>query len=154
MASKVGARESKVRFLALLCVLFEACAPVVHGSAVPTGGALGGPRANVDESFGGVRLSALAIPVDAEELGVVQARSSGGTIEELVPELVRQVETLGGNFGKIDDTSTTFELQTVATTQSYNCGTAAAPQQCTTVVYNTIEVATTQVVGRAFRVPD
>jgi hypothetical protein len=92
------------------------------------------------------------VPSNARELGVVQAHSDQTDITRLMPEFVSRVASLGGNFGKIDDITTTYEMRTVTTTQSYSCGSVNAPRSCMRTVTSTVEVPTTRVLGRAFEV--
>ncbi len=66
-------------------------------------------------------------------------------------EFAHQVRTVGGDYGKVDSIRTKFELQTTMQTYSYSCGTPKAPATCTGTRTVTAEVATTQVLGRAFR---
>ena len=57
---------------------------------------------------GPVRISALTIPAGAVQVGIVQARSARVRIDEIMPEFARQVAARGGNFGKIDDITTSY----------------------------------------------
>ncbi len=120
----------------------SACS-TVRSSGVRTGAA-SAPNA------GGVIVRASDIPPGAVQVGVAQAYGSE-TIERLVPAFAERVRKLGGNFGKIDDISTKFEVRTWTETYTYGCGTAQAPRQCTGTRPKSAEVATTTVVGRAFR---
>ena len=133
---------------ALLPVLLAAvgCEPRVVSSAVPTSAArLGQPPRPV-------WLSSLAVPPQARELGVVQAHSDQTDIRRIVPEFVARVSALGGNFGKIDDITTTYEFHTVTSHQTYSCGSVNAPRTCSRTVTSQVEVPTTRVLGRAFEV--
>lgn len=98
---------------------------------------------------GAVTIRASEVPPGARQVGVAQSYGQGN-IEELVPKFAQQVAKLGGNFGKIDDISTKFEMQSRNTTENYSCGTTKAPRTCTRNVTRTEEVATTTIVGRAF----
>jgi hypothetical protein len=121
-------------WVALLALLGAACSGV-EGSAVATG------RTRAPHA-GRVVLVALSVPEDAEELGVVQARGAG-ELEDLAQEFRAQAASLGGDLAKVDAIKSKAEL----TTQSYSyaCGKAT----CTGV--RTVEVVTTQILGRAFR---
>jgi hypothetical protein len=129
-----------------LLVAVAGCEPPVVSSAVPSSAAqLGAPVRPV-------MLSSLGVPPGARELGLVQAHSNQTDIRKIMPEFVARVASLGGNFGKVDDITTSYEMQTVTTTQSYSCGTPNAPNTCTRVVTSQVEVPTTRVLGRAFEV--
>lgn len=117
-------------------------------STVRSSGVTTGPREA--PNTGSVIVRASDIPPGAVKVGVAQAYGSE-TIERLVPAFAERVRQLGGNFGKIDDISTKFEMRTWAETYTYGCGTAQAPRQCTGTRAKSAEVATTTVVGRAFR---
>ena len=56
----------------------------------------------------------------------------------------------GGNFGKVDSVETRFEMQSVAQTQTYQCGSPAAPRICTRNSNQRVEVGITTITGRAF----
>ena len=129
----------------LLLVAGTACAPAVISSAVPTAPGLAVPGRPVV-------LSSLRVPPNARELGIVQAHSNQTDIQRIVPEFVGKVAALGGNYGKIDDVTTTYQMRTTTSVQSYSCGTANAPMTCTRTVTTTVEVPTTRVLGRAFEV--
>lgn len=129
----------------LLLVAGAACAPAVVSSAVATAPGLAVPGRPV-------MLSSLHVPPNARELGIVQAHSNQTDIQRIVPEFVGQVAALGGNYGKIDDVTTTYQMRTTTSLQSYSCGTPNAPMTCTRSVTTTVEVPTTRVLGRAFEV--
>ena len=116
----------------------------VRSSGVPTGG---GYRPNA----GPVTIRASDVPPGAVQVGVAQAFGQA-TIDQLVPEFADRVAKLGGNFGKIDDIRTKFEMQSKSESYQYSCGTPQAPRQCTGTRTRTVEVATTTIIGRAFRV--
>jgi hypothetical protein len=139
---------TRIEPLGLLLLVAVACEPPVISSAVPT--SPGHPPV----AWRPVRLSSLSVPANGRELGVVQAHSDRTDIRMLVPEFVARVGALGGNFGKIDDITTTYEMRTTTSMQSYSCGTANAPMTCMRSVTNTVEVPTTRVLGRAFEVPE
>ncbi len=90
-------------------------------------------------------------PEGASELGIVQAHTVQGSIEDALPEFREQVAQLGGDFGKIDDVGTKFEIQTRTRTESYNCGTSDKPNTCTRTVTENVELATTRIMGKAYR---
>ena len=85
-------------------------------------------------------------------LAVVQvyARNAPG-IDALLAELTQEASRLGADYVKVDRLSTRFETVDVEETESYECGTPEVPQTCTRTRTHSEEVATTQVVGRAFR---
>jgi hypothetical protein len=128
-------------------VLLAACGPYVEGHAVAT-------HTPVDAKHidaGQVRISAVSVPEGATELGIVQAHTVQGSIEDAVPEFRKQVAELGGDFGKINNVSTKFEMQTRTRTESYNCGTSDKPQTCSRTVTENVELATTRIIGTAYR---
>ena len=133
---------------ALAMAVLSACGPHVEGHAVATHSPADARL--VDASA--VRISALAVPEGASELGIVQAHVIQGSIENAMPEFREQVARLGGDFGKVNDVSTNFELQTRTQHESYNCGTSDKPRTCTRTVTRTVEVATTRIIGKAYRV--
>lgn len=100
---------------------------------------------------GEVVVRATDVPEGALQVGVAQAYGTE-SIELLVPAFAKRVGALGGNFGKIDDITTKFETRTWTESYTYSCGTQQAPRQCTGTRTKSGEVATTTVVGRAFRV--
>jgi hypothetical protein len=128
-----------------LLVALSAC-KTVSGSAIATSSA-GAPLA---ESIP-VRLSGLAVPEGATEVGIVQAKGTG-KLQDLVDEFSAQVRKVGGNYGKIDSMPTKFEMVTSVQSYTYSCGTAKAPATCSGTRTVTTEVATTQLLGRAFLV--
>jgi hypothetical protein len=134
-------------FVGLLVVGLAACGPHVEGHAVATHSAA--DARHIDASA--VRVSALAIPEGAAELGIVQAHVDQGSIEDAMPEFRKQVAQLGGDFGKVTDLETRFELQTRSRTETYNCGSSDKPRNCTRLVTETVEVATTRILGKAYR---
>ncbi len=132
---------------ALLLAGLVACGPHVEGHAVATHSPA--DHRHVDASA--VRISALVVPPGAEELGIVQAHTVGGTIEDAMPEFRAQVAGLGGDFGKVNDITTKFEIQTRTRNETYNCGTSDKPRSCTRTVTENAEVATTRILGKAYR---
>jgi len=136
-----------MRLGGLLLVMLGACGPQVEGHAVATHTPV--DAAHIDASQ--VRVSAVAIPVGATELGIVQAHTVQGSIEDAAPEFAKQVALLGGDFGKINDVGTKFEMTTRTRTESYSCGTSTSPRTCTRTVTETVELATTRIIGMAYR---
>ena len=136
---------SKVGYLLLIGL--GACGPHVEGHAVATHTAA--DVRHVDASA--VRVSALRVPDGAAELGIVQAHTVGGSIEDAMPEFREQVATLGGDFGKVNDVSTSYEMTTRTRTETYNCGTSDKPRSCTRTVTEQVELVTTRVLGKAYR---
>jgi hypothetical protein len=145
---RVGFRVTRlsahVTAAAVLAGAVWGCEPRVVSSAVPTS------AAQLPVPARPVKLASLAVPGQARELGIVQAHSNQTDISKLIPEFVSRVAGLGGDLGKIDDITTTYEMRTVTSTQSYSCGTPSAPMTCTRMVTNTVEVPTTRILGRAF----
>lgn len=124
-----------------LATLLVACART-KSSGVRTGGALAPYE-------GKVTIRASEVPPGAREVGVAQSYGPA-TIDELIPKFAERVAQLGGNFGKIDDIKTKFEMSTQTSNESYSCGTPSAPRTCYRTVSRQVEVATTTIVGRAF----
>jgi hypothetical protein len=123
-----------------LLLLLPACSPV-SSSGIQT-------AAGVAPYTGPVAVAATTVPAGAVEVGIAQAAGVGATVDQLIPEFVNQVAALGGNFGLVEQVSTQYETRTVPQTYTYTCGNST----CTGTNYVTQELATTQVVGRAFRV--
>ncbi|MCC6898634.1 MAG: hypothetical protein IT377_06645 [Polyangiaceae bacterium] len=116
----------------------------MSSSGVATGAA-------VAPNEGAVVVRAADIPPSATQVGVAQAFGTGD-IEALIPAFAKRVGKLGGNFGKVDDITTKFEIRSWSESYTYSCGTPQAPRQCTGTRTKSGEVATTTVVGRAFKV--
>src|SRR5262245_52281348 len=90
-------------------------------------------------------------PEGAEPLGIIQAyRADAESVEDLVPEFARAAARAGGNYAKIDALGVKFEETEETRTVSYECGTAEQPRTCKETRTDTVEVATLQVLGRAF----
>jgi hypothetical protein len=66
-------------------------------------------------------------------------------------ELVRTAARLGADAVKVDRVSTRYDTVDVDDSVSYECGTDKEPRTCTQTRITRREVATTQVLGRAFR---
>jgi hypothetical protein len=126
-----------------------ACGPRVYGSSVATAPSALDRKAAIHPASP-IALGATTIPPNATEVGTVQAASDDGRIDSVLPELLRQIAKLGGNFGKIDDVTTQFEVHMIPMTHTYSCGTASAPATCTSTTIQEVEVATTRILGRAF----
>ena len=135
------------RFGGLLLVVLGACGPYVEGHSVATHTA--GDVQHFDASQ--VRISALTVPEGSSELGIVQAHVIQGSIEDAMPEFRAQVAQLGGDFGKVTDVTTQFEIKTRTRTETYNCGTSDKPSSCTRTVTEQVEVSTTRILGKAYR---
>ncbi len=137
----MAARMPLVIVLSLFAA--AACNPV-RGSSVRSG-----PRAAAPTDAKNVRLVALDVPEGAVEVGIIQARGTA-SIDRLHQEFRNQCAKVGGNLAKVDKVTTDFEMQTMTQTQTYNCGTPQAPSTCSRMVTQNVEVATTQIQGRAF----
>jgi len=112
----------------------------VQGSAVAVDGTPETP------SNGPVQLVMLGIPPGARAVGIIQARGHVA-IDELAPEFVAQAASLGADIAKVDTISTKFEMVSQTESYSYACGKSTCSGSRTVER----EVATTQMLGRAFR---
>ncbi|MFW6067650.1 MAG: hypothetical protein ACOC97_04870 [Myxococcota bacterium] len=130
---------------AALLVLVAGCSNV-RSSTVHTGANRHAPHQ------GAVTVQATQVPPQAEELAVVQTRGHNVELSDLVPDFAREVAKVGGNFGKVDKIRTKFEVTQQNRQETYQCGTQDAPQTCTRTVTDQVEIATTTITGRAFRV--
>ena len=101
---------------------------------------------------GAVAVAATFVPPGAVEVGIVQAVGQDTNIAELVPQFAGQVAALGGNYGLVETVGTQFELVTSTQSYTYSCGTSQQPRTCYGTRTVTNEMATTQMMGRAFRV--
>jgi len=118
----------------------------VRSTSVATGA--GGQA--VDPSH--VAIAATFVPEGATQVAVVETHGNVTEGLAVVLEGFRaEVGARGGNFGKVDSMRTRFELQTVTQMQSYACGTPNAPQTCSRMVTQQVEVGVLTVVGRAYR---
>lgn len=129
----------------IACIFAVAGCRTVQGSSVATGQVQAPVRDDAP-----VRLSVLIAPA-SDQVGIVQSRGVG-KLEDLVEEFEAQVRKVGGNYGKIDSMRTKFEMVTTIQSYTYNCGSTKAPVTCTGSRPVTTEVATTQILGRAFHV--
>lgn len=132
--------------LALVATVLVGCR-MTRGSGVRTGG--DAPALH----HGPVALAATAVPPGAVQVGIVQAATEWAELPDLALEFASQVAGVGGNFGLIDQVTVHFEMVTTSQTYTYNCGTSQQPRTCTGTHWVTNEVATTQMIGRAFHVP-
>ncbi len=128
--------------LGFLLLTVSACSGT-RGSAVAT-------DPSAAPYVGKVRVVALWEPTGMKQVGIVEA-STQKKLPELIAEFSRQTAKVGGSLGKVDSMRTKFELVTRSRVESYSCGTTAAPRTCTRHVTETVEIATTTAVGRAFR---
>lgn len=117
----------------------------VRSSSVQTGPRRYGPNR------GYVTIKATVVPPGAVEIGTVETYGNDKKLSDLVPKFAAEVAKMGGNFGKIDSIRTKFETHIESRMESYSCGTAQAPRTCTRNVSTPVEVATTTIMGRAFR---
>lgn len=125
--------------------------PEVHSSVVPSGPASAG-KAGIPTSA--VRISATQVPDGAAKVGVVEAHVvMPASIMDLIPVFAARVAGVGGDFGKIDQITTKFEMIRTIQSQSYDCGSPSHPMTCTRLYPVVIEVGTTSVLGRAFSLP-
>ena len=108
------------------------------------------PEFSVDAAS--VRVAATYVPDGAVQVGIVETHSTAAAgMPDLIQSFRAEVGRVGGDFGKVDSIRTRFEWQTRTQTQSYSCGTPQAPQTCTRVVTQNVEVGITTLMGRAFR---
>lgn len=135
------------RSMVIFCFLTTLGCTRIQSSSVATG-----PAANAYS--GRVTVRATSIPDRAVQLGIVEAHGNVVEVDKVMPEFVNRVAKLGGNYGKVDDIRTKFELSTQSKTESYSCGTYKSPRTCTRSVTKTVEHATTTILGRAFLVED
>ena len=85
-------------------------------------------------------------------LGVIQVYGKAlEPIDELMAKLTRSAAELGGDFVKVDRVSTRYDTVDEDQTVSYECGTDKEPMTCSRTETTRREVATTQVLGRAFK---
>jgi hypothetical protein len=132
----------RVTLVVLLAIGVGGC------SAVRSSGVATGVRA--DSYSGAMRVSATVEPPGVAQVAVVQASGVNVLIAEIVPELMARARRHGGDFVKIDDIRSSFEVQARSQMQTYGCGTPRAPRTCTRVVTTQEEVMTTTITGRAF----
>jgi len=100
---------------------------------------------------GPVIVRATDIPPGAKQVAAVEANGTSAPLATIMSEFVQKVASVGGDYGKIDSIRTKFDMVTTTNTYSYSCGSPQAPATCTGTNTSTHEVATTTVVGRAFR---
>lgn len=87
-------------------------------------------------------------PPEVREIGIVQV-DSVESLERAIVEFQEHVAQLGGDTGVIDRYSTSYEMVSSTSTESYSCGSQQSPQTCTRSVTRQHEVATLHLVGRA-----
>ncbi len=136
----MGKLHLAIGSLALLSL--AGCAQV-QTSAVPTSAASAPYR-------GAVEIRATTIPPGARQLGIVEAHGANTTIDKLVPEFVKRVAKMGGNYAKIDRIKTRYQWTTETRTYSYQCG----KMTCTGTRSEPVEFGTTSIQGRAFLVQE
>lgn len=120
----------------------------MESSAVPTG-----PQGVVAPNHQGrVVVHATRVPENAVQLGIVEAHGNIVDIEQVMPEFANRVAKLGGNYGKVDDITTKFEVRSEARSYTYSCGDYKSPRTCTGTRMQTVEYATTTILGRAYLV--
>lgn len=120
----------------------------VSGSAVSHAGEEG--HRVTEQQIAQVQVVALTDPEGGEELGVIEA-SGQPDIKLLVREFRRQAASLGADVAKLDKLESGFHTETRTRQENYSCGTSSSPRTCTRTVHETVEVITTKLVGRAFR---
>jgi hypothetical protein len=102
---------------------------------------------------GPVAVSFSREPAGGRELAIVQVyRVQAGAIERLVPEMRRAAADVGADFVKVDQVRTRFDEHEESRSNSYECGTNGESKTCTDTTTETVHEATTQLLGRAFRV--
>lgn len=116
------------------------------GCSTVSGSAIGTSGASLAPNSGPVQLLTLSTPPGAAEVGIIQARGRAH-VDELAPEFVAQAARLGAEIAKVDAVTTKFEMVHMTESYSYKCG----QSNCTGTRSVMREVATTQMVGRAFR---
>jgi hypothetical protein len=100
---------------------------------------------------GPVTVSMAREPADGTTLAIVQVQSDRTDIDRLMKAFVARVAEEGGNYAKIDEIETATEERTTSETETYDCGTAKKPKQCTESVSTTKQVVVLEIVGRAIR---
>ena len=131
---------------AALAASAAGCSPAIRHSVVLT-------TAPHPPYRGAVAVGVTREPADGIPLALVQVYSwRKSSIEDLVPEMQRVAAGLGADFVKIDRVRTHFEEHDESSTSSYECGTEKEPKTCTETRTDTVHEATTQLLGRAFRI--
>lgn len=123
-------------------VMIAAGCSGTHSSSYRTAG---GPAARYE---GVVRVFVTNTPREVREIGIVQV-DSVESLERAITEFQERVAQLGGDTGVIDRYSTSHEMVSSTSTESYSCGSPQAPRTCTRSVTRQHEVATLHLVGRA-----
>jgi hypothetical protein len=72
-------------------------------------------------------------PIDAEELGIVEAhgRRPAATLQQVLAELTGRVAALGGDIARVDAFATRYEM--LSENYTYDCGTTETRQEPRTV---------------------
>jgi hypothetical protein len=91
-----------------------------------------------------VRLTALEVPPQARELGMVRVHADSTDIEDLIERFVHETARLGGDLAKIDSIDTRFEEEEEGRTVSCDCGTDEEPRTCSRTETVSVETATTR----------
>jgi hypothetical protein len=90
------------------------------GSAIATG------ALRLPPNLGPIALYATEVPVDAREIGVVEAHAYGeeGTVENLLPIVAQKTAQLGGNAVVVDSVVADFHIvdRPIVETYTYPCG--------------------------------
>jgi hypothetical protein len=84
-------------------------------------------------------------------LAVVQAYGPGASLRTLMAKLTQCAAEVGADFVKVDRLVTRFDPVEESESADYECGTEKEPRTCTATSTTRKEVATHQVIGRAFR---
>lgn len=116
-------------------------------SAVPTS------EHSLAAYIGPVKTVAVNVPRGAQPIALVQAVGQE-TLEVLVDGFTKRVGEAGGNLAVVESVRSKFELVSRSESYSYSCGTTTAPRTCNGTRQVLVEVVTTQVDGRAFRVKE
>ena len=88
---------------------------------------------------------------DGVPLAVVQAYGPGASLRDLMARLTRCAAELGADYVKVDRVATRFDPVEEWESVDHECGTEKEPKTCTDTRTTRKEIATNQVIGRAFR---
>ncbi len=130
--------------LAVLLGLGPGCA-MVHANATPTSSEV------LPYHHGAVRVSALADPRGARELGAVEV-SGEDTLDVLMAALIEQVRSLGGNVARIDGVVPMVETRMRTAVQAVPCFGMRFQAGCSQTFVTPEEVPMLRITGRAMRV--
>jgi hypothetical protein len=134
----------------LTCLIAAMAMSLGCSSVRSTSVATGAAGQAVDPSR--VAIAATFVPPGATQVAVVETHGNlGEGLDAVLLGFRTEVGARGGDFGKVDSMRTRFEMQTVTSMQSYACGSPSAPQTCSRMVTQQVEVGILTVVGRAFR---